>query len=176
MSLAHILEGCRRRERNAQRQLFHTYASRMLAVCIRYVKRKEDAEELMLQGFEKFFTQIHSFTFQGEAAFAGYLKRIMVNECLMLLRKRKIVFEEIDDRSLVVTQDETPVERLSSKEIFELILKLPEGYATVFNLFVVEDLSHKEIAQLLGITEGTSKSQLSKARALLQKMITAHEK
>lgn len=176
LSLADILEGCRRRERSAQQQLFYTYASQMLAVCIRYVKLKEDAEELMLQGFEKFFRQIHSFSFQGEAAFAGYLKRIMVNECLMLLRKRKIVFEEIDDRNPVTAQAETPIERLSSKEIFQLILKLPEGYATVFNLYVVEELGHKEIAQLLGITEGTSKSQLSKARALLQKMITAHGK
>lgn len=174
--MADILEGCRRREHNAQRQLFYLYAPQMLAVCIRYVKLKEDAEELMLQGFEKFFTQIHSFSFQGDAAFAGYLKRIMINECLMLLRKRKIVFEELDDRSPVAAAREIPIERLSSKEIFELILKLPEGYAAVFNLFVLEDLSHKEIAQLLGISEGTSKSQLSKARALLQKMIRANEK
>ncbi|MGJ7031410.1 RNA polymerase sigma factor [Niabella hirudinis] len=171
-----ILEDCRLRDRNAQRQLFYAFAPQMLAVCTRYVKVKEDAEERMLQGFEKFFAQIDSFSFRGEAAFTAYLKRIMVNECLMLLRKRRIVFEEMEDQDFVMVQEETALERLSAKEIFELILKLPEGYATVFNLFVVEDLSHKEIAQLLGITEGTSKSQLSKARSLLQQMMRTHER
>ena len=143
---------------------------------MRYINLREDAEEIMLQGFEKFFRQCKSFLFQGEGAFTNYLKKAMINECLMFLRKRKIVFEEIDTDTLMQSPGETVIENLSSKEIFELIRRLPQGYRTVFNLFIMEQLSHKEISQLLGISEGTSKSQLSKARILLQKMIKTNEK
>jgi RNA polymerase sigma-70 factor (ECF subfamily) len=159
----------------AQKYLFDQLAEKMLMICRRYVKSQEDAEELMLDGFYKFFKKISSFNYQGDAALYMWMKKIMINECLMFLRKKNlftIVTEaEVEDVSL----QEEALNNLSADEIFKMIVQLPVGYRTVFNLYVIEGIPHAEIALLLGIAEGTSKSQLSKAKILLQKLLLQND-
>jgi RNA polymerase sigma-70 factor (ECF subfamily) len=141
----------------------------MILLCRRYVKNAEDAEEVLLDGFYKFFKNMPAFHYQGEAAMMAWLKKIMVNECLMLLRKKNVFTIVTESSAEELPLEAEALDQLSAKEIFDLIVQLPVGYRTVFNLFEIEGRDHKEIAGLLGITEGTSKSQLSKAKSLLQK-------
>ena len=159
----------------AQKGLFDLFAARMMLVCRRYVKSGEDAEELMLDGFFKVFHNLPAFQYRDEGALYAWLKRIMINECLMFLRKKGTftIVAETDAQELPLQED--ALDNLSAAEIFNLIIQLPAGYRTVFNLHVVEGLLHGEIARLLGIAEGTSKSQLSKAKNLLQKMLSQNQ-
>ena len=143
-----------------------------MLVCRRYVKSPEDAEELMLDGFYKFFKKLSSFHYQGEAPLYVWLKKIMINECLMMLRKKNVFTIVIESDAEDIPLEAEALNNLSAKEIFDLIVQLPVGYRTVFNLYVIEGMDHKEIAALMGIAEGTSKSQLSKARSLLQKKLS----
>lgn len=172
MDLAKLIKEAKLGSTAAQKCLFDELADKMMLICCRYVKNKEDAEELLLDGFYKFFKKLHAFNYQGDAALYVWLKRIMINECLMFLRKKNVfnLITECEPEEIMLEED--ALNNLSAAEIFDLIVKLPVGYRTVFNLFVVEGMGHKEIADLTGITEGTSKSQLSKARALLQKMLS----
>lgn len=151
----------------AQQCIFESYAPRMLAVCRRYIGDWHFAEDTLVNGFVKVFDQLS--TFRGDGSFEGWVRRIMVNECIAFLRKRQFV---VFDDEIVLESEREPVwndgdlwdvDRLQS-----LIDALPRGYRTVFVLYVVEGYGHKEIASLLNIGEGTSKSQLSKARKLLQ--------
>ena len=165
------IDGCKKQDRICQKYLFDAYSEAMLMVCMRYVKHLPDAEELMLNGFFSFYKSIDRFVYSGQGAIGAWLKKIIVNECLMFLRKAgalKIVDESYAGEMLV---DEVPEDRMNAAEIFKLIMTLPDGYRTVFNLFVIEGYSHKEISGLLDITEGTSKSQLNKAKTALQKLI-----
>jgi RNA polymerase sigma factor (sigma-70 family) len=175
METAELIKETKQGSSAAQRYLFDQLSAKMLMICRRYVKNEEDAEELMLDGFYKFFKKISSFNYQGDAALYGWLKRIMINECLMFLRKKNvftIVTEaEVEDLAL----PEAALNNLSANEIFNLIVQLPVGYRTVFNLYVIEGMPHKEVAELLSISEGTSKSQLSKAKVLLQKMLLQND-
>jgi RNA polymerase sigma factor (sigma-70 family) len=155
----------------AQQLLFNQLADPMFLVCRRYVKNREDAEEVLLDGFYKFFRNLDSFNYMGEAALQAWIKKIMINECLMLLRKKNAFRMVTEISETEITLEEDFLNRLSATEILQLILQLPVGYRTVFNLYAVEGLGHAEIANLLGIAEGTSKSQLSKAKSLLQKML-----
>jgi len=156
----------------AQKCLFDEMADRMLVTCYRYIKNQEDAEELMLNGFYKFFRNIQSFSYEEDAALFGYVKRIMVNECLMFLRKKKAFTIVAETQAADIPLGEEALDNMSANEILELVLQLPIGYRTVFNLNIIEGYNHNEIAAMMGISPGTSKSQLSKARGLLQKMIT----
>lgn len=171
MNLPDLIREAGNGRSRAQQQLFEYLSERMLVVCCRYVKNRADAEEIMLDGFCKFFKHLNRFTYQGEAALYGWIKKIMVNECLMFLRKSNVftIVGEVgpDDYAL----PEEALDMLSAEEIFNLIVQLPVGYRTVFNLYIMEGMGHDEIADLLGISSGTSKSQLSKARKLLQKML-----
>lgn len=143
----------------------------MLMLCMRYVKNLPDAEELMLNGFFAFYKSIDRFVYNTDNSITAWLKKIIVNECLMFLRKNgelKIVEEKY---AVEAGADENLTAKISADELFREVLALPAGYRAVFNLYVVEGYSHKEIADMLGITEGTSKSQLSKARTMLQKVV-----
>ena len=155
----------------AAKGLFDLYSGRMLMLCRRYVKVPEDAEEVMLDGFRKFYSSLLSFNYESDAGSSAWLKKIMINECLMFLRKRQSFKIVSDALAEDISLREDVFDHLSAKEIFNLIILLPVGYRTVFNLFVVEGISHQEIARLLNITEGTSKSQLSKGKILLQKLL-----
>lgn len=172
MHISDQIEDARSGNAAAQKVLFNRLADPMMALCCRYVNTREDAEEILLDGFYKFFTNLPGFRYQGEAALYAWIKKIMVNECLMFLRRHHsfAVVSEVEAEAVV--RDEEPLADLSAAEIFELIVRLPVGYRTVFNLHVVEGMEHQEIAEVLGIAEGTSKSQLRKAKILLRKMLS----
>ncbi|AQS93241.1 RNA polymerase subunit sigma-70 [Polaribacter sp. BM10] len=151
--------------REAQKQLFEQYSPKMLGVCRQYVKDMHHAEDLMLQGFLKVFTNLHKFKHEG--SFEGWIRRIMVNTCISYLRKKNLV--DVSDEDFVFNDAATEsLENTSVEDIQKLIDKLPEGYKMVFNLFAIEGYKHSEIAKKLDISENTSKSQLFKARKLLQ--------
>lgn len=171
MDIAALIKEAKRGSAAAQKCLFDQLADKLLQVCRRYVKNPEDAEELLLDGFCKFFTKLSAFNYQSEAALYMWLKRIMINECLMFLRKRNVFNMVTEAAADEIYLQEEALNNLSANEIFNLIILLPVGYRTVFNLYEVEGYDHKEIAAMLGIAEGTSKSQLSKAKYLLQKML-----
>jgi RNA polymerase sigma-70 factor (ECF subfamily) len=172
MNTADLLLEIKKGSTAAQKLLFNMLADKMLALCCRYVKSRQDAEEIMLDGFLKFFNKIGSFHYQNDAALFGFIKKIMINECLMFLRKRNVFTIVSETEIEEVPFPESALDNLSAAEIYALIVQLPVGYRTVFNLSVIEGMEHKEIAALLGISTGTSKSQLSKAKLLLQKLIT----
>lgn len=171
MTIAEQLEDARSGNAAAQKYLFDHLADPMMALCCRYVRNRADAEELVLDGFYKFFTHLKDFRYQGEAALYAWLKTIMVRECLMFLRRRRAFSMLSAEVAEEIAPDVEPLAGMSAAEIFDLIVMLPVGYRTIFNLFVIEGMGHKEIAKALDVTEGTSKSQLSKAKILLQKML-----
>jgi RNA polymerase sigma factor (sigma-70 family) len=177
MNLAEQLEDARAGSAAAQKCLFDHLADPMMALCCRYVKNRADAEELLLDGFYKLFTHLKDFRYHGEAALFAWVRTIMVRECLMFLRRRRafsMLSAEAPEPAEAAAEagaEVEPLAALSATEIFDLIIQLPVGYRTVFNLFVIEGMQHAEIAKALGISEGTSKSQLSKARVLLQKLL-----
>ncbi|MHB0755281.1 RNA polymerase sigma factor [Polaribacter sp. M15] len=151
--------------REAQQQLFEQHSPKMLGVCRQYVKDLHHAEDLMLQGFFKVFTNLHKF--KNEGSFEGWIRRIMVNTCISYLRKKNVI--DVSDKDYVFDDAATEsLENTAVEDIQKLIDQLPEGYKMVFNLFAIEGYKHSEIANQLGISESTSKSQLFKARKLLQ--------
>lgn len=174
MDLARIIAGCKNGDRLAQKAIFEAYAFGMQSLCKRYVTNERDAEELTLNGFYKFFTSIDRFEYQNPARFVSWLKRIMINECLMFLRQNKeVVFSE--QYAAEVTIDGEILEKMNVDTILKLIASLPDGYRIVFNMYVIEGYEHREIAELLKISEGTSRSQLSRAKQHLQKLLAEKE-
>ncbi len=171
MDTALLIKEAKKGSAAAQKCLFDQLSGRLLLVCRRYVKNQEDAEELLLDGFYKFFKNLAAFTYHGEGALYNWLKTIMVNECLMFLRKKNAFTIVSETAAADVPLEEEALNNLSAAEIFKLVVQLPVGYRTVFNLHVLEGMEHREIASALGIAEGTSKSQLSKAKSMLQKML-----
>jgi RNA polymerase sigma factor (sigma-70 family) len=171
METSELIKEAKKGSAAAQKCLFDQWSERMQLVCRRYVKNSEDAEELLLDGFYKFFKKISSFNYQGDAALYGWLKRIMINECLMFLRKKNVFNIVTDTAAEDIPLEEDALNNLSAAEIFNLIIQLPVGYRTVFNLYEIEGMKHNEVAVLLSISENTSKSQLFKAKKLLQKML-----
>lgn len=157
-----------KQNRHAQQQIYSTYASKMLSVCRQYIRDIHKAEDVMITAFMKVFTHLENFSHSG--SFEGWIRRIMINECISFLRVQKKVHyleEEIFyEESLDEINNQFSVEQIQS-----LIDNLPDGYRMVFNLYTIEGYKHQEIATMLGISEGTSKSQLSHARKLLQQQI-----
>ena len=171
MNISELIKEAKQGSTAAQKCLFYQLADKMLLLCRRYVKNREDAEEILLDGFYKFFKNLSSFSYQGDPALHAWLKKIMVNECLMFLRKKNVFGIVTETIAEEIPLEEEALNQLSAAEIFNMIVQLPVGYRTIFNLYTIEGLEHKEIGLLLGIAEGTSKSQLSKAKSLLQKML-----
>ena len=171
MEIAKLVREAKQGSTAAQKYLFDRLSDKMLLLCRRYVKNREDAEEILLDGFYKFFKNLPAFNYLGDAALYAWLKKIMINECLMFLRKKNVFSMVAEIAAEEIPLAEEALDNLSAAEIFNMIVQLPVGYRTVFNLHTVEGIPHPEIALLMGITEGTSKSQLSKARSLLQKML-----
>lgn len=157
------------KDRKAQHILYNMYALKMLSVCRYYIRDMQYAEDVMLEGFFKVFSKLKSF--RSEGSFEGWIRRIMVRECISFLRGQKALefsTEEVDVNSSFESLIDTELE---VDEIQQLIDALPEGYKIVFNMYAIEGYKHNEIAELLNITEGTSKSQLFKARRMLQQKI-----
>ena len=143
----------------------------MLGVCRRYVKNLEEAEDIMVEGFYKVLTKINMYS--GEGSFEGWIRRIMINESLMHLRKvNHFRFTEEIDANIDLPEEPTIVEEIAAQEIIDLLDELPNGYRTVFNLYVVEGYKHREIAEELGISINTSKSQLILAKKRMEKLVT----
>ncbi|MFM7487172.1 MAG: RNA polymerase sigma factor [Cytophagales bacterium] len=169
-----LIDGCKRQNRQAQRDVYHLYAGKMYALCCRYVKDKMEAEDVLVMSFTKIFERIEQF--KADGSFEGWIRRIMVNESLGYLRKQKYMYLETDidtaDRELNYEHLDA---HLAVDDLMKLIESLPTGYRIVFNLYAIDGYSHQEIAEQLGISENTSKSQLSRARALLQKKLSELE-
>jgi RNA polymerase sigma-70 factor (ECF subfamily) len=151
--------------RHAQQKIYSKHASKMLSVCRQYIKDVHQAEDIMITSFMKVFTNLKNF--KQEGSFEGWIRRIMINECISFIRvQKKIAF--IEDENYLEESFNNIESQFSVDDIQFLIDSLPEGYKMVFNLFAIEGFKHQEIAALLGINEGTSKSQLSHARKMLQ--------
>ncbi len=169
-----IIAGCRKKHSRAQQLLYEKYAAKMFAVCRRYIKDPPEAESVMIGGFIKVFEKI--FQFNGDGHFEGWVRKIMVNESLIYLRKNRNMYLEVDISNAVHEPDYDLLDnRLEAEDLLEMVQKLPDGYRTVFNLYAIEGFSHKEIAEKLEINVNTSKSQLSRARKLLQKLLLKRE-
>ena len=175
MSLQQLLIACARGREKARKQLFTEISGNLFAVCRRYVKNTADAEELMLDGVQKIFAALNRFTYHSDAGFYAWARRIVVNECLMFLRKENVFSISIEQYGADASVPDDAFNQLSAQEIYEAILQLPSGYRTVFNMYEIEGYSHKEIAAALCISEGTSKSQLSKAKSWLQRQLIKNE-
>lgn len=168
----HIIKGCVDRNRDCQRKLYDSLAGKMLFVCFRYCKNRDDAEDVLQEGFIKVFKHIHTFKFEG--SFEGWVRRIMVNTAInfITIQKQKHLFDDIENISVHPESESTDaIGQINEKDLLKILNLLPDGYRTVFNLYAIEGYSHKEIAEMLKITEGTSKSQLSKAKAYLKDLL-----
>lgn len=170
-----LIAACKKQNSKGQRMLYDRYAPLMLGMCKRYVKGELEAEDVMIKGFMKVFSKIDLF--EGKGSFEGWMKRIMINESLTFIRQNKAMYLETD---IEIAEREPDYDKISTeleaKDLLKMVNALPSGYRTIFNLYAIEGYSHKEIAELLGINENTSKSQLSRARMQLQKKILETEK
>jgi RNA polymerase sigma factor (sigma-70 family) len=167
-----IIKRCLRGDRKAQRELYETNAGKFLSLCLRYVKNSMVAEDVMIEGFMKIFEKLSQF--EGKGSLEGWMRKIMVTQSLLYLRDNKNLLMEINLDSQQESPGITDTDQdIHCQDLLRLIAELPVGFRTVFNLYVVEGYSHKEIQDLLGISESTSKSQLSRARAALKNRLSA---
>lgn len=162
---------CRKGDHQAQQQLFDMYSSKMYGICFRYVRNSMQAEDILVMSFTKVFDRIGQF--KGEGSFEGWIRRITVNEALTYLRRsRTMMLAETDLEKADREPDYNGLsDHLEEEDLLRMIDKLPPGYRIVFNMYSIDGYSHKEIAEQLGISENTSKSQLSRARIFLQKLL-----
>ena len=163
-----IIKQCVSENALAQRQLYNAYAGQLFAVCLRYLKQREDAEEALSNCWIKIFDHVEQFRF--ESKLTTWMTRIAVNESLMILRKKNVFFHELNE-AITEEKDAPDADESDAAYLMHIIEALPVGFRTVFNLYAIEGYAHKEIAQMLGISEGTSKSQLSRAREILRKKV-----
>ena len=166
-----LIKGCIKGDRYAQSQLYELFAPKMFVVCLRYSKNKEEAEEILQEGFLKVYTFLHQFNFEG--SFEGWVRKIMVNCALQKYRNnaRLHAVVDIDTNQQEIADAENVIAQIGTKELLNMVQQLPPGYRLVFNLYVFEGMKHREIAEHLGISEGTSKSNLYDARFILQKAV-----
>lgn len=173
MSESEIIEGCRRGDAVSQRELYERYAATMYGVCCRYAGDRTLAEDLLHDGFITIYTKIGEY--RGDGSFEGWCRRIFVNTALGYLRKKNPLSASDDIAEAVWLSDthEDALDKMSGDELLEIVGSLPDGYRTILNLYAVEGYSHKEIGQMLGISENTSRSQYFRARARLIEAIEA---
>lgn len=170
-----LVNGCIRGDSQMQRELYDRYSSKMYGVCLRYAGNTNDADDILQEGFIKVYNNLHKF--RGEGSLEGWIRRIFINTCIEQFRK-KVKSYNISEahENTVEDGDLSAMDMLAAKDLVRLIHELSPGYKAVFNLYVVEGYSHKEIAQLLGISEGTSKSQLARAKGTLKKILETTNK
>ena len=166
-----ILKGCLNNDASAQRELYNRYSPKMLAVCYRFAHNREDAEDMLQEGFIKVFLQIH--TFENRGAFEGWVRRIVVHTCINILKKNKKFNESVDilNATGVQVRQESVTAIIQAKQVVECIRLLPMGYRTVLNLYAIEGYSHREISNMLDIEESTSRSQYTRAKAMLEDIL-----
>jgi RNA polymerase sigma factor (sigma-70 family) len=167
-----LIKGCLKGDSTAQRHLYECFSGKFLSICIRYLKDREQAEDVMIESFMKIFEKLPQY--QAKGSFEGWMKRIVVTQALMSLRTNRHLRMEINmEEEMGFVHGQYELNQLEAQELMELIQTLPVGYRTVFNLYAIEGYSHQEIGDLLGITEGTSKSQLNRARTALKEKIAS---
>jgi RNA polymerase sigma factor (sigma-70 family) len=166
-----IIAGCLHNEPAAQRELYNRFSPRMLAVCYRFAQSREDAEDMLQEGFIKVFTQMN--TFQNKGSFEGWIRRIIVHTCINFLKKYKKFNDSVDIEQAVSAhvKEETIPSIMQAKQVTECIRLLPIGYRTVLNLYALEGYSHREIASMLDIEESTSRSQYTRAKSMLENIL-----
>ncbi|NII28329.1 sigma-70 family RNA polymerase sigma factor [Pseudoflavitalea sp. X16] len=174
ISESDLIKGCIAGDRRMQEELYRRFAPKMYAVCLRYANNTNDAQDLLQEGFIKVYKNLHRF--RAEGSFEGWVRRVFVNTSIEHFRKKSAQLSSVSEReeNTIEDADITALDSLAEKDIINIVQELSPGYRTVFNLYVVEGYSHKEIGQLLGISEGTSKSQLARAKSILQKKITQY--
>ena len=168
--LDEIIYKCREENSGAQTALYRLFSSKMYGVCLRYAKDSAEAEDLLQEGFVRVFTKIRQFEFKG--SFEGWMRRIMVNTALEKFRKQDRLYpiEEMNIYESTEWVDDT-ISSITADDLMRIIQELPPQYRLVFNLFAIEGYSHTEIGEMISISEGTSKSNLSRARAILQRKV-----
>jgi RNA polymerase sigma-70 factor (ECF subfamily) len=166
-----IFQGCLQNNSSAQKELYNRYSPKMLAVCYRYGHNRQDAEDMLQEGFIKVFSQMHTFRNQG--AFEGWIRRIIVHTCINHLKKNKKFNDSVDITyaSGIEIREENIPSVIQAKQVVECIRLLPIGYRTVLNLYAVEGYTHREIADMLDIEESTSRSQYTRARQMLEDVL-----
>lgn len=166
-----ILKGCLQNDPAAQRELYNRYSPKMLSVCYRFAHNREDAEDMLQEGFIKIFSQMHTFGNRG--AFEGWIRRIIVHTCINILKKNKKFNESVDiiHATGAMVREESIPSIVQAKQIVECIRMLPIGYRTVLNLYALEGYSHREIGMMLDIEESTSRSQYTRAKAMLEEIL-----
>ena len=166
-----ILKGCLQNDPTAQKELYNRYSPKMLSVCYRFAHNREDAEDMLQEGFIKIFSQMHTFGNRG--AFEGWVRRIIVHTCINILKKNKKFNESVDiiHATGAMVREESVPSIVQAKQIVECIRMLPIGYRTVLNLYALEGYSHREIGMMLDIEESTSRSQYTRAKAMLEEIL-----
>ena len=166
-----ILKGCLQNDPAAQKELYNRYSPKMLSVCYRFAHNREDAEDMLQEGFIKIFSQTHTFGNRG--AFEGWIRRIIVHTCINILKKNKKFNESVDiiHATGAMVREESVPSIVQAKQIVECIRMLPIGYRTVLNLYAIEGYSHREIGMMLDIEESTSRSQYTRAKAMLEEIL-----
>jgi RNA polymerase sigma-70 factor (ECF subfamily) len=166
-----ILEGCRKNNAAAQKALYEKFSAKMLVVCYRYAHNREDAEDMLQEGLIKVFSQIK--TFENRGSLEGWIRRIVVHTCINNLKKNKRFNESVDliHATTLQVREESIPSIIQAKEVVECIRMLPIGYRTVLNLYAIEGFSHKEIGSMLDIEESTSRSQYTRAKAMLEDVL-----
>ncbi|MEQ9438480.1 MAG: RNA polymerase sigma factor [Cyclobacteriaceae bacterium] len=167
-TLDQLIDGLRKNDSRSQKMVYERFSPTMFAVSLRYVKDHDNAQDVLVKSFMKVFSNIHQY--KAEGSFEGWIRRIVVNEALMFLRKHKNMSVEVDIEEARDTATSS-YDHLEAEDLMGIIQQLPVGYRTVFNLYGIEGYSHAEIANMLNISEGTSKSQLSRARQLLRQLL-----
>ena len=178
MTDTELIRGCIKDDALCQKSLFNRYASTLLGVCMRYARNKEDAEDILQDAFIKIFKKISQF--KGDGSFEGWMRRVVVNTALKKYTvsrySKEFSVDEVKDSHLPDSNDVPAFNHLTEKDLLLLIHNLPDGYRIIFNLYVIEGFQHDEIAHMLGIQPGTSRSQLVKARQMLQREIIQMQK
>lgn len=169
LSETELIEGCRKGSSSHQKAMYDRYCRKMMVVCLRYSKTTAEAEDILQEAFVKVFQGIKDF--RQESKLETWITRIMVNTALNLQRKKLYLFPMVDVEELDLPEDEVSISGIHFTQLMEMIQSLPQGCQIVFNLFAIEGYNHKEIAELLGVSEGTSKSQYARARSLLQQKL-----
>ena len=172
MSLNELVKQCAKNDRRAQEEIYQLFSGKLFSICLKYSKNKQEAQDNFQDGFITIFNKIGQFKFKG--SFEGWLKRVMVNTILLKYRQKNVlnlVTEEIPDEVIVDIDDD----EVSLDFLLNLIQELPDRYRMVFNLYVLDGFSHKEISKMLQIAEGTSKSNLARARGILKQKIELHQ-
>ncbi len=166
-----LIKGCLEGDRKMQETLYQRFSPKMYAVCLRYAQQESDAQDLLQEGFIKVFNNLHRF--RNEGSFEGWMRRVFVNTAIEHFRKKSAHFISVSEKeeNTIEDVDINALDQLAAKDIIRIIQELSPGYKQVFNLYVVEGYSHKEIGEMLQISEGTSKSQLARAKMILQKKV-----